>query len=93
MSVIKLEPKNKKPDLKVNYLGTEYVLPGAISALMLEKMMDAQEAGGDSAFLSIFLKEVVPAEFKKVLPYDDMAELANLWLEHIQGPKDSGSKE
>jgi hypothetical protein len=91
MSVIKLEPKNKKADLKVEYLGKSYVLPGAISATMLEKMLLAQEAGGDSAFLKLFLSDVVPTDFKNVLAQDDMGQLANIWLEHIQGPKEPGS--
>ena len=92
MSVIKLNPKTKKPQLKVSYEGTEYTLPGHISASMIEVMIRAQTKEGDDGFLRVFLANVVPQDFKDVLPQEDMAELAKLWLEHINGPKDSGSK-
>jgi hypothetical protein len=91
MSVIKLESKNRKPDLKVDYLGKNYVLPGNISAALLETMLTTQKDGGDDGFLMVFLSDVVPADFKKVLSQDDLAELAKIWMEYIQGPKDSGS--
>lgn len=91
MSVIKLEPKTKKPDLMVEYLGNSYVLPGHITAAMMEKMISTQEDGGDEAFLKMFLGDVVPKDFKAVLAQEDLAELAKLWMEHVQGPKDGGS--
>lgn len=92
MSIIKLEPKTKKPDLVVNYLGTDYVLIGNITASMLERMFDAQDDEGDKGFLKMFLADVVPTELKKVIPQDDLTELAKLWMGHINGPKESGSK-
>ena len=55
MSVIKLTPKTKKPELKVNYEGTEYTLPGHISASMIEVMIKAQTKEGDDGFLRVFL--------------------------------------
>lgn len=92
MSVIKLTPKKKKPELKVDYLGNTYTLPGHISAEMFEVMIRAQDKKGDDGFLRVFLSSVVPQDFKAVLAQDDMVTLLNLWLEHINGPKGSGSK-
>jgi hypothetical protein len=92
MTVIKLTPKTKKPELKVDYEGTTYTLPGHISASMIEVMMDAQNKEGGDGFLRVFLANVVPKDFKEALAQEDMAELLNLWLGHINGPKDSGSK-
>lgn len=91
MSVIKLNSAKKKPDLKVEYDGEVYTLPGNISGAMIEKMIATQKDGGDEAFLAVFLSDVVPADFKKAIAQDDLGPLAKLWLEHIQGPKDSGS--
>ena len=91
MSIIKLEPKNKKPDLVVSYEGNDYTLRGHISAAMLEDMIDVRHKKGDDAFLKVFLRDVVPADFKKVLPQEDIDQLAKIWMEHIQGPKDSSS--
>ena len=92
MSVIKLESRNKKPDLKVNYLGTDYTLPGNISAALLEKLISVKDEGGEEEFLKAFLSEVVPADFKKVLNQEDIAQLVPIWMEHIQGPKEPSSK-
>jgi hypothetical protein len=91
MSVIKLQAKNKKPDLKIEYLGKTYVLPGNITAAMMEKMFAIHEQDGDEGFLKMFLSDVLPPEFKAVLGQEDLPQLATLWMEHIQGPKDSGS--
>jgi hypothetical protein len=91
MSVIKLETAQKRPDLKVEYDGKVYVLPGKISGAMVEKMIASQKDGGDEAFLAVFLSDVVPADFKSAIAQDDLGPLAKIWLEHIQGPKDSGS--
>jgi hypothetical protein len=91
MSIIKLEPKAKKPDLVVEYLGKTYTLPGHISAAMLEQMLTVQSKRGNEAFLKVFLQDVLPTDFKKVLPQEDLDQLARVWMEHIQGPKDSSS--
>ena len=91
MSVVKLEPKSKKPDLMVSYLDKEYVLPGHITASMMESMFEAQEKDGDDGFLKMFLSKVVPVDFKNVISQDDLAQLAKIWMEYIQAPKDSGS--
>ena len=91
MSVIKLDSTKKKPNLKVQYDGKVYVLPGNISGAMVEKMIATQKDGGDEAFLAVFLSDVVPTDFKKAIAQDDLGPLAKVWLEHIQGPKDSGS--
>lgn len=93
MSIIKITPSKKKPDLKVEYLGNEYVLPGNISAALLERLMLVQEKNGEEAFLSAFLAEVVPLDFKKALAQEDIVQLVPIWMEHIQGPKDGKSKE
>jgi hypothetical protein len=92
MSVIKLESKNKKPDLKVNYLGTDYILPGNISAALLEKLISVKDEDGEQEFLKAFLSDVVPSDFKKVLNQEDIAQLVPIWMEHIQGPKEPSSK-
>jgi hypothetical protein len=91
VSVIKLESKNRKPDLKVEYLGETYTLPGNISAAVLETMLQGQEDKGDEGFLRVFLADVIPEDFKAAIAQDDLAQLAKIWMEHIQGPKDSGS--
>jgi hypothetical protein len=91
MSIIKLEPKNKRPDLVVEYEGKNYTLPGHISAAMLEDMIGVRARKGDDAFLRMFLRDVVPEDFKKVLPQEDIDQLAQVWMEHIKGPKDSSS--
>jgi hypothetical protein len=91
VSVIKLESKNRKPDLKVEYLGQTYTLPGNISAAVLETLLLSQEDKGDEGFLKVFLSDVVPKDFKAAIAQDDLAQLAKIWMEHIQGPKDSGS--
>lgn len=88
MSVIKLEPKAKNPDLKVDYLGKTYVLPGTVTAALMEKLFLAAD-DGDNTFLKVFLSDVVPADFKAVIAQDDLGQLANIWMEHIKGPKDS----
>lgn len=92
MSVIKLESKSKKPDLKVEYLGKTYTLPGSISAALLERLMGVKDEGSEEEFLKAFLAEVVPADFKKALAQEDIVQLVPVWMEHIQGPKESGSK-
>lgn len=92
MSVIKIEPKTNKPDLKVEYLGKVYTLPGSISASLLERLMEIKDEGTEELFLSAFLADVVPKDFKKVLAQDDIAQLIPIWMEHIQGPKGSDSK-
>lgn len=92
MSVIKLTPKKKKPELKVDYLGETYTLPGYISAAMFEVMIKAQDNEGDDGFLRVFLSSVVPNDFKLALAQEDMVGLLNLWLEYINAPKESGSK-
>lgn len=91
MAVIKLEAKTPKPDLKVEYLGKVYTLPGNISAAVLERLIGVQEEGGEEAFLKAFLAEVVPSDFKKALAQEDIAQLVPVWMEHIQGPKESTS--
>lgn len=91
MSVVKLEPKNRKPDLVVEYEGKQYILPGHISAAVLEDMIATKDKKGDDAFLKVFLRDVVPADFKKVLPQDDLDQLVKVWMEHIQGPKGGSS--
>lgn len=91
MTIIKLEPKNRRPDLVVSYEGKNYTLPGHISAAMLEEMIDVRHKKGDEAFLRTFLRDVVPTDFKKVLPQEDLDQLARVWMEHIQGPKDTSS--
>lgn len=93
MAVIKLEPKKNKPDLKVEYLGKVYTLPGDVSAAVLEKMFFAKDQGGDEGFLKMFLADVMPADFKAAIAQADLGELAKIWVEHIQGPKESGSTE
>ena len=90
--LLQIQAKNKKPDLKVNYLGKDYVLPGNISAALLEKLISVKDEGGEEDFLKAFLSEVVPADFKKVLAQDDIAQLVPIWMEHIQGPKEPSSK-
>jgi hypothetical protein len=60
---------------------------------MLERMFTSQEAEGDQGFLKMFLADVVPEDLKKVIPQEDLSELAKLWMEHINGPKESGSKD
>jgi hypothetical protein len=93
MSVIKLEPKTSKPDLKVEYLGKVYTLPGTISAAMLEKLFFASDKESPEGFLKMFLAEVMPKDFKSVIAQDDLGPLSQIWVEHIQGPKESGSTE
>jgi hypothetical protein len=91
MSVVKLEAKNKKPALKVEYLGKVYTLPGAISGSMVEQMIATKETAGDEGFLRMFLSDVLPADFKEAISQDDIGPLAKLWMEHVQGPKESSS--
>lgn len=91
MSVVKLEPKKAKPDLKVEYLGEVYILPGNISAAMIEQMYYAKDANGDEGFLKMFLADILPAEMKSKISSDDLGELAKIWVEYVQGPKGSGS--
>lgn len=92
MSIIKLEPKNRKPDLVVEYEGNTYTLPGHISAAVLEEMIATRNKKGDDAFLKAFLRDVVPTDFKKVLPQEDLDQLVKVWMEHIQGPKGGSSE-
>jgi hypothetical protein len=92
MSIIKLEPTVKKPDLKVSYLGNTYTLPGHISVALLEKLVAIKDESNGEAFVKAFLELVVPADFKQVLAQEDLAQLVPIWMEHIQGPKDSNSK-
>jgi hypothetical protein len=91
MSVIKIQPA-KRVDLKVEYAGTEYTLPGSISAAMLESLLDIRDEQGEEQFLKAFLAQVVPADFKKVLDQADLVQLVTVWMEHIQAPKASSSK-
>ena len=90
MTVIKLEPKSKNPDLKVEYLGQTYVLPGTVTAALMEKLFLAADEA-ENTFLKVFLSDVVPGDFKAVISQDDLGQLANIWMEHIKGPKDSTS--
>ena len=92
MSVIKLNPKTKKPALKVEYDGNTYVLPGHVSASMVESILKPRAEGTVDGVLQTFLDNVVPKDFKDVLAEADMGDLLTLWLGHINGPKDSGSK-
>jgi hypothetical protein len=94
MSIIKLEPTKKTPDLVIDYLGKKYTLLGQISVAMLERLVgikDKEENSGE-AFVAAFLELVVPADFKAVLAQDDLAQLIPIWMEHINGPKGSSSK-
>lgn len=91
MSVIKLEPTKRKPDLKVDYLGKTYTLPGTVSVALLEKLVVAENKKQGDAFLKAFLDFVVPEDFKRVLSQDDLAQLVPIWMEHIQGPKEPAS--
>jgi len=92
MSIIKLEPTIKKPDLKVSYKGKTYTLPGHISVAMLERLMGASGGAEGEAFFRAFLDVVIPDDFKKVLAQEDLAQLVPIWMEHIQGPKEPSSK-
>lgn len=91
MSVVKLEAKSKRPALKVEYLGKVYTLPGAISGAMVEQMIATKETAGDEGFLKMFLSDVLPADFKAAISQDDIGPLAKIWMEHVQGPKESSS--
>lgn len=92
MSVIKLKSKTKKPQLKVDYEGTTYTLPGHVNATMVEALLKPKNDDGTERLLVTFLETVVPKDFKSVLAEPDLGELLNLWLGHINGPKESGSK-
>jgi hypothetical protein len=94
MSIIKLEPTKKNPDLVIEYLGKKYTLPGQISVAMLERLVAIKDKDSESgeAFVAAFLELVVPTDFKQVLSQDDLAQLIPIWMEHIQGPKGSSSK-
>ncbi len=86
MSVIKLESKEAKPDLVVEYKGKEYVLPGNLSAGDLEAFVKAQ--GNPLLATEAFLGRIIPQDFKDVLAQADLEKLTEIWLEHVNGPKD-----
>lgn len=90
MSVIKLGAAEVKPDLVVEYKGKEYVLPGTVNADFLEYTVASKES---SAFFQAFIKCIIPDDFKKVLPEQDMANLVEIWAEYVSAPKDSSSNE
>lgn len=91
MSVVKLQPKKAKPDLKVEYLEEVYTLPGNISAAMIEQMFYAKDKDGDEGFLKMFLADIIPSDLKSKISGEDLGELAKIWVEYVQGPKGPGS--
>lgn len=90
MSVIKLESKEAKPDLVVEYKGKQYILPGNLSADDLEVFVNAQ--GQPIEATKAFLSRVIPKDFKKVLAQADLEPLTNIWLEYVKAPKELPSE-
>ena len=90
MSVIKLESKEAKPDLVVEYKGKEYVLPGNLTADDLEAFVGAEKDALKAT--REFLARIIPADFKKVLAQADLEPLTQIWMEHVNGPKGLPSK-
>lgn len=90
MTVIKLESKEAKPDLVVEYKGIEYILPGNLTADDMETFVTVAE--DKIQFTKEFLSRIIPKEFKKVLAQADVEPLVVIWAEHINGPKDLPSK-
>lgn len=90
MTVIKLESKEAKPDLVVEYKGVEYILPGNLSADDLEAFVDAE--GKPVEATKVFLSRIIPKEFKKALAQADIPPLTQIWLEYVQGPKELPSE-
>jgi len=68
----------------------EYILPGNLSADDLETFVNA--TGDPLESTKAFLNRVIPADFKKVLAQADVEPLTQIWLEHINGPKELPSK-
>lgn len=89
MSVIKLESRESRPDLVVEYKGNEYVLPGTVSAGLIERILANVE--NPSELARIVLAEVIPQDFKDVLAQADIEPLVNIWSEHINAPKSQPS--
>lgn len=89
MSVIKLESKETKPDLVVDYKGKEYVLPGSVSAGLIERILANVENPTELA--KIVLAEVIPQDFKDALAQADIEPLVNLWSNYINAPKEQPS--
>jgi len=90
MSVIKLEPKEAKPDLVVEYKGNEYILPGNLSADDLEAFVNA--TGEPIEATKAFLARILPKDFKKVLAQADIEPLTQIWLEYVKAPKELPSE-
>lgn len=86
-SVIKLESKETKPDLVVEYKGKEYILPGNLTAEILEAFVNAKDKPLEAT--QKFLELILPSDFKKVLAQPDLEPLTNIWLEYVNAPKDS----
>jgi hypothetical protein len=90
-SVIKLEASESKPDLVVEYKGKEYILPGNIDSEYLEEMLASKN--DEPTIIEIFLRRICPADFKKVLAPADIPQLAKIWGEYVNAPKESNSNE
>lgn len=89
MSVIKLEASETKPDLIVEYKGKQYKLVGNMSAEVLEEILASKD--DEPKIIEIFMRHILPADFKKVLAPADVAQLAKIWGEYVNAPKGSDS--
>lgn len=90
MSVIKLESKEAKPDLVVEYKGEQYILPGNLTAEMVEAFVNAKEKPVEAT--QKFLSLIVPTDFKAVLAQADLEPLTQIWLEYVKAPKELPSE-
>lgn len=90
MTVIKLESKEAKPDLVVEYKGGEYILPGNLTAELLEAFVNAKDKPIEAT--QKFLNLVLPTDFKAVLAQADLEPLTQLWLEYVKAPKELPSE-
>lgn len=90
-SVIKLDASETKPDLMVEYKGKQYKLVGNMNAEVLEEMLASKD--DEAKVIEIFMRQVLPADFKKVLVPADIAQLAKIWVEYVNGPKELSSND
>jgi hypothetical protein len=96
-SVRAIEIKAKKrPDIDIDYDGTKYRLTGRIPTELMtisaqnkaprnptkeSKSRHEQELG--AAMIDAFYSLVIPDDFKNILDMEDVAQVFEVWAEHV----------
>jgi hypothetical protein len=91
MATIQIKAK-KRPDLVIEYDGTEYTLTGripteiaAVRGQVSQKGLTpkAYEEELGAKFIDAFYENVIPQDFKMALDLEDVGPVFTAWSEHV----------